>query len=112
VRRLANMEGLNEIAAAEVTHLIEDGEISHTELRFIFKSGDIDIEGTKTAIVDRLWNACSGPLRSICECDRDILNHPSADLERGPLGEYTDARGRLARVWYLVRFHVCGRLGS
>ena len=107
VRRLANMEGLDQIVAAEVTHLIEDGEIAHAELRFVFKAGNIDVEGTKTAIVDRLWNACSGPLRHICECDHDVASHPSEDLTHAPLGECTDGLGRCSRFWILARFHIC-----
>jgi hypothetical protein len=97
VRKLSTMEVLNTLFdVAEVNHLIEHGEIAHTELRFIFKPGITDEEGAKTAIVDQLWRACSGPLESVCECDRTIANRPRANLARGELGLYMDSRSRWA----------------
>jgi hypothetical protein len=107
VRALASTEGVQEVAFADVIHHPENGEIAHTDLRIVFKPGDFDVEGTKTAIVDRLWSACCGPLRCVCQCDHDVQDHPSVDLPSGPAGEYKDTRGRFSRHCHLVRFYVC-----
>jgi hypothetical protein len=102
------VEGLNELVeAAGVNHFIEYGEIAHAELRFILKPGITDKEGAKTAIVDQLWRACSGPLEFICECDREIADHPRANLAPGELGLYTDSRGGWAIFKYRMRFYLC-----
>jgi hypothetical protein len=87
VRLLAATEGLEEIEFADVTHREEDGEIAHTDLKIVLRVGnDLDIEGTITAIVDRLWNSCCGPHRHICDCDSEMDPHPSTLLEVPPVG--------------------------
>ena len=48
--------------------------------------GDFDVEAIKTAIIDRLWNASCGPLRHVCDCDRDLADHPSSKLPDAPMG--------------------------
>lgn len=107
VRALASTYKLDEISSAEVVHHIEAGEISHTDLRISLKPGVSDIEGTKTAIIDRLWNVCSGPLTHICTCDLDINPHPSLTLITPPAGAYSDTRPYLGRLWSLIRFQAC-----
>jgi len=106
VRALATTEALNEISSADVVHRIENGQIAHTDLRISLKPGNYDVEGTKTAIVDRLWNACSGPLRYIDGSDQDIVPHPSSDLCTPPAGAYNDTRSHLYRLWSLIRFQI------
>ena len=106
LRALPTTAGLWEIASADVVHLIEAGEIAHADVRVFLKPGNYDVEGTKTAIVDRLWYACTGPLKHICNCDRDILDHHSSNLPTGPLGEYSDSRPKLLRQWYILRFRI------
>lgn len=106
VRALATADGLNEIASADVVHHIENGEIAHADLRISLKPGDLDVEGTKTAIVDRLWNTCSGPLKYIDVCDQDIKPHPSSYLSTPPAGPYSDTRSYLYRLWSLIRFRI------
>ena len=107
VRALATVENLHEISSADIIHHIEEGEIAHTDLRIVLKAGQFDIEGTKTAIVDRLWNTCTGPLRHICDCDTEIEPHPNSRLETPPAGQYFDTRSYLRRLWFFIRFQVC-----
>jgi hypothetical protein len=108
IRALPSVEGLEEILSADVVHHIEDGEIAHTDLRIVLKnSGDPGIEGTKTAIVDRLWNTCSGPLRHTCDFDQDLTPHPRSGLSNAPKGPYSDSRSGLQRLWHVVRFRLC-----
>jgi hypothetical protein len=111
IRALATVEGLNEVLSADVIHHIEEGEIAHADLRIALKPGEVpDIEGTKTAILDRLWNTCSGPMKHICDCDKDILEHPSSSLAIPPAGAYSDTRSPLLRLWSIIRFHTCSWL--
>jgi hypothetical protein len=108
VRALATVNKLEEVLSADVIHRVEDGEIAHTDLKIVLKPADgLSIEGTKTAIVDRIWNACSGPLKHMCECDRDLAMHPNAKLSTAPKGQYIDSRSSPERFWYLIRFIVC-----
>lgn len=106
VRALATADGSNEIASADVVHHIEKGEIAHTDLRVSLKPGDVNVEGTKTEIVAHLWNAYSGPLTYIADCDRNIEPHPSSYLSMPPRGAYTDTRSCLCRLWSLIRFLI------
>jgi hypothetical protein len=108
IRALAVTEGLDEIASADVVHHIENGEIAHTDLRIVLKNtgGDF-VEGTKTAILDRLWHSCYGPLTHICTCDLDMGAHPTTTLLVPPSGSYSDQRSSLCRRWYLVRYRIC-----
>ena len=111
IRDLSVKDGLDEVLSADIVHHIEDGEIAHTDLRIVLKPGvAADIEGTKTAIVDRLWNDCSGPLRHICDCDKGMAEHPSSSLTDAPAGAYSDTRSRWVRVWCVVRFEICNWL--
>lgn len=107
VRSLAGAEGLGEVVSADVTHLVEDGEIAHAELRIMLDAGTVNVEGTKTAILDRLVNASVGPLRHVCECDSDLAEHPSENLSIGQSGEYVNRRSYVNRLWRIVRFHLC-----
>jgi len=106
VRALATADALNEISSADVVHHIENKEIAHTDLIISLKPGDFDVQNTKTAIVDRLWNAYSGPLKYIDVCDQDIKPHPSSYLSTPPAGPYSDTRSYLYRLWSLIRFRI------
>jgi hypothetical protein len=111
IRALAATEGLTEILSADVVHQIEHGEIAHTALRIILKpDAAVDVEGTKTAILDRLWNAFSGPLKHICNEDKDIREHPNSGLITPPAGPYSDTRSSILRLWCIVRFQICSWL--
>jgi hypothetical protein len=113
IRALAASEGLNEILSADVIHHVEEGEIAHTDLTITLNAARVaNIEGTKTAIVDRLWQNCSGPLRHICDCDKGIAeaDHPSSSLTAAPAGDYSDTRSFCLRVWCIVRFQICNWL--
>jgi hypothetical protein len=111
IRALVACEGLDEIVSADVVHHVEEGEIAHTDLRIVLRrGGGFNLDGTKTAIIDRLWNACSGPLKHVCDCDRDIADHPSSALDTAPAGAYSDTRSYLVRLWSMVRFQVCSWL--
>jgi hypothetical protein len=104
IRSLSKIPLLNEVTSADVVHHIEEGEISHTDLRISLKP-DAN-EGTKTVIVDRLWHLCSGPVRHICESDHDMTEHPNARLINGPLGPYADTRSPAILKWCLFRFKI------
>jgi hypothetical protein len=106
VRALAATEKLNEISSADVVHHIENEQIAHTDLRISLRLGNFDVENTKTAIVDRLWNACSGPLKYIDDRDKDIKPHPSSDLYTPPAGVYTDTRSYTYRLLSVIRFRI------
>jgi hypothetical protein len=107
VRALEKTAGLVEINSADVVHHIENKEIAHTDLRISLRAGgDYDVEGTKTAIVDRLWQACSGPLKYVSDGDRDINPHPSSLLSTAPNGEYSDIRSNFYRFLCLLRFWI------
>jgi hypothetical protein len=106
VRALVGTPNLDEVISADVVHHIEEGEIAHADLRIVLKSQDLDVEGTKTAIIDRLWSAFAGPLRHVCDCDRDIIQHPAADLPVPPAGAYSDTRPYFLRFLCIIRFHL------
>lgn len=107
IRSIARADGLDDVLSADVIHHIEDGEIAHTDLRFtISEESKFDIEGTKTAILDRLWHACSGPLVHKCDYDDDTLDHPSSALPTPPSGPYKDIRSSSQRIWHLLRFKL------
>jgi hypothetical protein len=111
VRALTVTEGLNEIVSADVVHHIEEGEIAHADLRIVLRLGDdFDIESTKTAIVDRLWNACRGPLKHVCDHDKETNPHPSSMLSAAPGGAYSDTRSHPLRFWFIVRYRICNWL--
>lgn len=105
IRSLPSLAGLEEISFANVVHLVERGEIAHTELEIVLKPG-ANVQASATAIIDRLWNACSGPLKHICDGDNDVMPHPSASLPVAPCGPYSDDRSRITRLWHLVRFRA------
>ena len=107
IRALATSDGLNEILSADVFHHVEEGEIAHTDLRIVLKPGGLfDLEGTKTAILDRLWNRCCGPLKHVCDCDKEIPVHPSSSLITPPAGTYSDGRSYFGRLWCIIRFQI------
>jgi len=111
IRELEATEGLDEILSADVVHHVEAGEIAHANLRIVLKpGGGSDLEGTKTAIVERLWTACSGPLRHICDCDKDMPEHPNSKLITPPAGAYSDDRFYPLKLWHIMRFHICNWL--
>ncbi len=107
VRALGNHDGLRAILSVDVIHYVEAGEIAHADLRIVFGPEEQNPAAMKTAIVDRLWNACTGPLTHICDVDRDITPHPRELLESAPAGLYIDARNLWSRIWHFGRFHVC-----
>jgi hypothetical protein len=106
VRALANTPGLNQVISADVFHLIEEGEIAHVALKISTIADDANDEGTKTVIVDRLWNSCTGPLKHVCTYDRDVAPHPSAELPDAPHGLFTDNKGRCRRFFWVLRCQV------
>ena len=111
IRALVGAEGLKEVVTVEVFHHVEEGEIAHTDLTIILNAKEgFDVEGTKTAIVDRLWNACSGPLLHVCDCDDDLAPHPSSELITAPGGPYRDDRHDFLRLWSIMRFRLYERL--
>ncbi len=111
IRELEATGGLDEILSADVVHHVEEGELAHANLKIVLKpAGGSGVEGTKTAIVDRLWNACSGPLRHTCDCDKGMAEHPSSKLITPPAGAYSDNRSRFFRFWCIIRFHICNWL--
>jgi hypothetical protein len=98
---------LDEVESADVIHNIEEGEFSHTDVRIVLiPSVGLDRENTKTAIVDRLWYACTGPLRHICDCDMEINPHPSSNLITAPSGAYLDTRSSFYRIWSIIRYRI------
>lgn len=103
VRSLPTLSGLVEIESADVIHRVENGELAHTDLRIAIRPG-ADVEGTKTAITDRLWNACSGPLKHICDSDKSLASHPSSTLPTPPGGPYRDRRSRFVRIYHVLIF--------
>ncbi len=111
IRDLGATDGLDEILSADVVHRVEEGEIAHANLTVFLKPAfGANVEGTKTAIVDRLWNACSGPLSHTCDCDRNIAEHPSSKLITPPAGAYKDNRSYPLKLWHIIRFHICSWL--
>jgi len=93
VRRLGKNKGLDEIGKTDVVHLVEFGEIAHVELSVSVSPEMVDDQGLRTLVVDRIWHSCSGPLRHVCSCDADLSDHPNAQLELAPKGDYFDGRG-------------------
>ena len=103
IRALGPPIGIDEISSAEVVDQVENGEVSHCNMEFTLQAGwDGDEEGTKTAIGDRLWYACRGPLRHVCSNDSDLQPHPSKNLARGPLGVDCVFPGRAVTLWRLL----------
>jgi len=110
VRSLAGAENLQEIAAADAVHKIEDGELAHVAILITINPSNVGFEGTKTAIMDRLWNSSSGPLTHVCKCDENIAPHPSKLLPEGMQGTYRDLRSVFKRLWHLARFRLDRRI--
>jgi hypothetical protein len=107
VRALSKLDGLSEVFRADVVHKPENGELAHADLRiWLQPSRVVNIESTKTAIVHSLWSQCSGPLKHVCECDRDMESHPSLRLDDSNLGAYVDTRSHFTQWWSVFRFHV------
>jgi hypothetical protein len=107
IRALSTIEGLEEIESADVTHHIENKEIAHCDLKIVLKlNNGRDSEGTKTAIVDRLWRSCRGPLTHTCSCDNHISPHPSSYLVTPPAGAFRDRMPPVRRCWCVVRLQV------
>jgi hypothetical protein len=90
IRGLVNQPFLEAVLSADVVHHVENGEIAHADLRILVRPGHQNDEGTKTAILVRLWDSCRGPLRHKCECDQDVTPHPNSALEKAPLGSHTE----------------------
>lgn len=106
LRALANTGGLGKISSTDIIHQIEEGELAHASLIILPMAGNSIDEGTKTAILDRFWNACSGPITHICDCDHDVNPHPSVCLNSPPAGAYIDTRSYLLRRWCIIRFKI------
>jgi hypothetical protein len=110
VRALVDAENLPEIMAADVVHKIEDDELAHAALLIKVIPTQTNLEATKTAIIDRLWNSSAGPDPHVCDCDKLLKPHPSIFLPAGPLGIYADTRTQIKRLWHIVRFHIDCRI--
>ena len=108
VRSLVDTPGLEEIASADVIHHPENDEIAHTDLRITFGTDPPNLLGTMTAIMDRLWVQARGPLTHVCDCDRDIQQHPNGSLAPAPAGAYLNNRVRFLHFWRIVRMKLCG----
>lgn len=107
IRGLKGTEGLDEVLSADIIHHVENDEIAHANLTITLSPETSDREGTKTAIMIRLWNMTHGPLKHICACDLEAAdNHPSKSLPLGPAGEYYDTRSGFSRHWYHLRFVI------
>lgn len=89
VRSLVGIPELNEVAAADVVHKIENGEIAHAALEIKLSDKKPD---TVTAIVDRLWNAASGPAKCVLNGDEDLSPHPGESLASPPNGGFRETR--------------------
>ncbi len=97
---LADVIGLDNVADAYAVHDPEEGEVAHVSLVFILRGDPLfSLSDTKTAILDRLWNATYGPLRHVCRCDRGLTSHPGALLEDAPFGPYSERRSFVRRAW-------------
>jgi hypothetical protein len=108
IRSIAGANELGEVRSVTVEHLVEQGEIAHAELRIVVEAGARDIETTKTAVIDRLWNASWGPVRHVCPCDTDLANHPSVQLPAAPLPIEAKSTGSLGQLLSEVRAKTCG----
>ena len=106
VRALVGTHGLEEIESADVVHRIENGEIAHADLTVTLQSTGRDVEGTKTAIIVRLWTGCRGPIVHVCDGDADVTEHPSQHLTPPPSGLYVDTRSYVSRLLFLISFHI------
>jgi hypothetical protein len=106
VRALPTATNLEEVSAANVIHKPEHRELAHTELRILLKPGVTFIGASKTAILDRLWYGCSGPLKHQCKEDIGMEKHPSSMLPPAPMGSYVETRSSLCRLWCIIRSHV------
>jgi len=106
IRGLASIEGLSEVATADITHEVENNEIAHASLKIELDAGvhEDAIEGVKTAIVACLWRRSCGPLLHRCNVDCNLAPHPSAQLPLGPSGPYVEDRSIGMRIFYLIRF--------
>lgn len=106
VSELKYTDGLDEIISSELKHNIEGGEIAHSDLKIVIREDVTDVEATKTAIIDRLWNKCRGPMPHVCECDRDRANPGGALLPEPPSGLFVDGRPKWKRIRAIVVCHV------
>jgi hypothetical protein len=107
IRNLAATVGLEEVLSANVEHIVEHGEIAHVNLVVCLKTEiKFNVEATKTAIIDRLWNASTGPIQHVCPCDLGVLAHPSLSLEAPPLGPFVDTRSRFRVKWEVIRWRL------
>jgi hypothetical protein len=107
IRALPSEQDLREVTSIEIEHKVEHGEIAHIDLRFVIRGQeDLNIEGSKTAIIAGLWNICSGPMQHVCEGDQDIDPHPSSLLMVPFRGPYNDDRSALKRWYCRIMCHV------
>lgn len=97
-------DNLTGVSSADVKHKIENDELAHVEVKIQLLNPDLDLEGTKTAIHDRLWNSSSGPMNHICDSDQDLMLHPNQNLPAAPRGPFVDSRSWILRKWSLMRF--------
>ena len=106
IRGLENTTGLPEVATADVIHCIENNEIAHASLQIRLRDTvpEDDLEGVKTAIVDRIWNCSRGPLRHACSGDKDLKPHPNANLTLAPLGPFVANISIAQQVWRVARY--------
>jgi len=101
-----------EVAAVSVVHQPEDDQIAHVGLHITLNPNPLDREDTKTAVLACLLRACAGPLRHICENDKDVNPHPSAQLSGGHRGDFIDERPKTQKAWAILIFCFCKALGN
>jgi hypothetical protein len=105
VRSLFPLPAFPEVTAAEVTHVIEQGEIAHASLHIHLTVGPSgSVEEIKTAVIDRLWRASRGPLRHSCTWDGEVDPHPNTMIPEAPRGPYSDDRSATEYLIFLIRF--------
>ncbi|WP_316192422.1 MULTISPECIES: hypothetical protein [unclassified Bradyrhizobium] len=103
VRSLVGAENLDEVCAADVTHKVENGEIAHAALEVVVSAKRPD---TRTALVDRLWNSITGPVRCVLSSDEDLSPHPCELLSAPPKGKYLDRRSFPRQAFDVMAFRL------
>lgn len=110
VRNLPRVANCPEILSANVVYKIEEGDIAHAALAVRIVDGVADVEEVKTIIVDRLWRAARGPTKHVCDCDREIVDHPSDWIKDASSGDAVIDPPFLQRWIQNIRFRVESRV--
>ncbi len=107
VRKLPGIESCSEIVGANVVYKIEEGDIAHAALVVRISPNTVNVEEIKTIIHDRLWRATGGPAKHVCDCDKDVPEHPSNFLDTAGSGLPAETqRGFVAQLARDIRFLV------